>query len=284
VVDVELEDGEPQLVVDAWLSDLDNEQIINLSVSAPYFDDTSERSVNDATVTLTDDDGIVYPFNYSSDGDYTASPDSLMIEVGKTYTLRVDWRGSVYQSVSLVRPTAPIDSITYSYDQSGLFGPPDDDAPDSIYYSQFWGTDLPGVGDSYWIRSYKNDTILDNIINTAYDASTNAGSRTDNVVFIFPIRVVGIQPDGDRYDYYQPFDTIRVELWSISQEAFVFWQILETQINNGGLFATPPVNVPTNIEKVSGEGLSALGWFQVSSASSLTRVIDPALTSESIID
>jgi len=278
VVDIDLDEGPPQLVVDAWLTDIDTTQSVRLSLTSSYFDNESDTSIDDASVSLKYESGETVELVYTDSGVYSVHQDSLEFAVGQVYTLNIEWQGNVYESVSEMLRVATVDSITYSKENL-IFG--GDDDPDSLWVAQFWGNDLPGVGDCYWPRSYKNDTLLDNNITLAYDAGTAPGARTDDVPFILPVRF-GINPDGERYEFYQEWDTIRVDLYSISQDAFDFWNILRGQLNNGGLFATPPVNIPTNIQKVSGDGPDPLGWFSVSSVSSITRVLDPAQASESI--
>lgn len=276
VVDVDLETRPPQLIVDAWITDTDSLQVLTLTTSAPYFDNSSSNYVDDAIVTITNGGGESLALNSLGQGRYAFSGDSFDINVGGNYKLNIEWAESSYEATSDVRPVAPIDSISYSR-EAILFG---DGDQDSIWVAQFWGTDLEGIGDCYWVRSYKNDTLLSNNIVLAYDAGTAPGAKTDNVPFILPIRF-GINPDGEEFEFYQPFDTIRVDLYSISPEAWDFWNILRGQLNNGGLFATPPVNVPTNIVKTSGNGPDPLGWFQTSAVSTQTRVLDPAKASKS---
>jgi hypothetical protein len=47
---------------------------------------------------------------------------------------------------------------------------------------------------------------------------------------------------------------------------------VEAQINNGGLFANPPANVPTNVKNTTG-GNPALGWFGAATTLTQSAVI-----------
>ena len=64
-------------------------------------------------------------------------------------------------------------------------------------------TDLPGLGNTYWIKATKNGTLLNKPreLNLAYDAAFAKGSNFDGYTFIQPIRN-GINPnevdDDDR--------------------------------------------------------------------------------------
>ncbi|GAB5465451.1 MAG: hypothetical protein Kapaf2KO_08870 [Candidatus Kapaibacteriales bacterium] len=266
VIEVDLDDRPAQLVVDAWLNDLDEPQSLTLLYSRPYFDNGDPASANDAVVTITSSDGTVYELFSEGNGKYTV-PDTLpKFTIGNSYTLNIKVNGEEYTSTSEMRPVPVIDSLTFTRTPIPFLG-------EDINIAEFWAQDLPGIGDTYWIRSYKNDTLLDNI-NLAYDGSTAPGSRSDDITFIAPIRF-SINPDGDLIEFFEFGDTSRVQLFSISEDAFQFWTILEQQISNGGLFATPPVNTPTNIIQVSENGNGALGWFQISSGSEFEEVLTP---------
>ena len=68
----------------------------------------------------------------------------------------------------------------------------------TVCYCEFFARDLLGLGNSYWIKSFKNDTFLNrpSEINIAFDASFDAGGEVDNLIFIPPIRD-NINPNDD---------------------------------------------------------------------------------------
>ena len=53
---------------------------------------------------------------------------------------------------------------------------------------------LVGTGNTYFIRSFKNDTLLNSgeSANIAYDAAFSPGADFDGIEFIVPIRRIGI--------------------------------------------------------------------------------------------
>lgn len=264
-IDIEIENGERQLVVDAVLNSEIETQNIILSLSGNYFDQ-DVLDVTNAEVRIFDSNGNVFVFNNNNTSTYTLIPDSKVFDTSNEYTLEIVYNSETFTSVSKPKPVPPIDSITWSKEQV-LFGD-----VDSIIVAQFWGVDLVGVGDTYWIRSKVNGKYIDN--NTiAFDASTGRGALTDNVPFIAPIRFA-ITPnsveEGERLEYG---DQIEVELYSISSEFADFWIILNDQLNNGGLFATPPTNVPSNIRNKNANGSKAIGWFEISNVSKDSAII-----------
>ena len=58
-IDVALDDAPQLLVVDAWLNNLPEAQTIRLSLTQPYFDNKLSDGINDATVTIVDDQGVL---------------------------------------------------------------------------------------------------------------------------------------------------------------------------------------------------------------------------------
>jgi len=48
VIDVELQEGETSLVVDGWIDNLAREQVITLTLSQAFFDNTTPTGIEDA--------------------------------------------------------------------------------------------------------------------------------------------------------------------------------------------------------------------------------------------
>lgn len=258
-IEVELENGKRQLVVDAILNTSIQEQKIILTLSGNYFEQ-DVLDVLDAQVRVFDESGNSFVFENNGTATYSFIPNDIVFNTNEKYNLEVIYNSQTFTSISTPRPVPPIDSLTWSKELA-FFGD-----VDSIIVAQFWGTDLVGVGDTYWIRSKVNGSYLDNI-SIAFDASTGRGALTDNVPFIAPVRF-SITPnsveEGERLEFG---DVIEVELYSISSEFADFWTIMNDQLNNGGLFATPPTNVPTNIKNITNPKEKAIGWFEISNVS-----------------
>lgn len=268
VIDVDLEDGKPQLTVDAIISNLDEPQYVRLTMSGDYFDVSSVTPVKDALVELTDSDGNNYTFKSpDSEGRYELESKFDSLVVGREYYLKITYKNEVFTSTSSVKQVPPIDSITWSREKIP-FGD-----VDSIWAVQFWAYDNPGLGDAYWVKATRNGVVKSSPTNitVAFDGSTGRGAKTDNIPFILPIRA-SITPGGfagppNGEEYVEVGETVGVQLFSISQDLATYLTILQEQLNNGGLFAVPPTNLPTNIRNENSNGSKALGWFEVSNVS-----------------
>jgi hypothetical protein len=126
------------------------------------------------------------------------------------------------------------------------------------YQAEFFARDFRGATDYYRVRYYRNGKVANRRqdIITLKDGSFPGSADTDGLVFIRPFRQ-SINPDS----LYALNDSVKVEVQSLTPEAFEFWQQFSQQITNGGLFATPPANVPTNIVNANASGRKATGFF-----------------------
>ena len=281
VIDVDLEEGADQLVVDAWINNKPETQTIRLRMTSPYFDSAPSPAVLGATVEVTDDNGNVFSFvDTQNEGNYNWEPvaGASFGEIGQNYTLRITINGQEYSAVSSMNRIVPIDSLTQEFEEAELGD------PEGIY-TEFFARDPLGPDDCYWIKTFKNGQFLNKPgeINIAYDAGFSAGSEVDGLIFIPPIReATNRLPDTgddavDNSDVapWAPGDSMYVELHSITVAAFDFLDQARTQMTLGdaGIFAEPLSNVPTNIASPA-SGEDALGFFCVSAVTSLGRRIE----------
>jgi hypothetical protein len=277
-VELNLKDAPPVVVIDAWINNKAEDQKIVLTRSQPYFDNGLPQGISGATVVVTDDLGNTFNFTEESPGEYIWSYEGTTLgEVGRTFSLEIASEGNVYQAASAMRRVPEVDSVVFTFREEG------DAFREQGYYGEFVATDLPGAGDTYWIKAYKNDTLLLRPfeINIASDAGFSSGGTIDGVVFIQPIQDA-VNPLNDELDAvipYEPGDSLYVEIHSITVEAFDFLGQLAIQTQRDGgfdeIFAEPLENLPTNITLVSGPSEEpVVGFFSVSAVESNGRKLE----------
>lgn len=269
IIEVDLDEGEAQLSVDAFLTNLEGEQTIRLTLTKPYFDNSSTIATG-ATVFVEDNEGNRFDFtDNDNDGNYTWEPSSaseIFGSIGNSYQLTIDYEGETYEAVSEMRRVSPIDSIYYEFREDEVFG-------EDGYYAELYARDLIGIGDTYWIKTYKNGEFLGKPeqLNIVFDGAFDDGLNLDGLIFITPIREAINPEETDADDNplppYELGDEIRVELHSITLETFFFFQEMQTQLNNGGLFATPSANVSSNVINTNPNGKKAVGFFNTAAVS-----------------
>lgn len=282
VINPNLRETDPVLVVDAWINDKVEDQVIRLSVSQPYLGNQVPQGVSGATVTVSYD-GETLDFIEDDDepGAYRWTTDEVTSEevfgeTGRAYTLTVAVNGQTFQATSKINRTVAIDSVTFEKDDSPFY-------PENSYIAQFWATEPVGTGDTYWIRSYKNGMLLSkpSEINIAYDAGFSAGGSFDGITFIPPIREVNpndVDEDDMPLSPYVVGDSLYVEIHSITHESFTFLSQVIVQTDRPGgfgeLFSTPLANVSSNIVKVSSGSLNAVGFFNVAAVNGLGKKLE----------
>ena len=274
-IDVELAEVDAQFVVDAWLHDMDDRiPEVRIGLSQPFVDSSFQESLENAIVTITNGDNTTYSLVYSSiSQSYQLTSEDLLLwreePIGQTFALNIDIDGVMLTAQNEKLRVPEIDSILQELRT-------DDPFVDDGIFCNFFATDLEGVGDTYWVRTFKNGDYLNKPaeINITFDAGFSPGGEVDNLVFIQPIQELNNPVDENFAPIpYLPGDSIRVELHSISNSAFFFMEVLRDQLLNSsnGIFAEPLANTNGNIS--SSDGTEVLGFFNVSSVSIIEEEI-----------
>lgn len=277
VINVDLKQGEPQLAVDAFLNNMDGGQKIRLTITAPYLDNSPAKPATGAVVRVINQAGTIYNFvDANNSGNYTWTPtgNEKIGIVGDIFTLNISYQNESYNAISEMKRVPLIDSLQIEFrdrDISGIKG----------YFAELYARDLVGTGDCYWIKGFKNGKLNDRptAITTAYDATFDPNGGIDGFTFIRPIRrnafdfVDNTNRTGDeRLPPLNKGDVISAEIHSINKNTYDFLRAVDEQLQNGGLFARPPVNVPTNILNTnSNSKTKAVGFFNVSAVSKVTK-------------
>ncbi|MFZ9982557.1 MAG: DUF4249 domain-containing protein [Cyclobacteriaceae bacterium] len=283
IIEPKLANAEDLLVIDAWLENVSREQTVRLTLSQPYFDNSDPTGVSGALITVTNETkGKVYEFSetlpdskrVTIPGLYywrPASDGDRLGDVGDRFSLEVQIENETYESSALLGRVPVIDSLTFTFEKELGFLP-------DRYTAEFWSRDPAGKGDTYWIKAWKNDTLLlrPSEINVAFDAGFSEGGNLDGVTFITPIRQAvnpfNTDEEGNFLSPYLPGDSLRVEIHSISKQAFTFLNEVVIQTDRSGgfaeLFASPVANVGTNVFNSNPNGRPVLGFFNVAAISS----------------
>lgn len=293
VIDVKLEEGESQLVVDGFIkfyydsvalkSGIEN-QVIKLRKTTPYLDNAAAPPALGATVKVTDALGRTFDFkDENNDGDYEYTGPFVLSFAnppmgfpGNFYLLDIKYNGEEFTSQAYMDSVPTIDSLSFSFQEQAIQGPDTLKAGyiiDQILTRKSDGSlqpakDVKGEGTCYWFKTFKNDVFYSRPgqMNLAYDAAFGPGS--DNVAFIPPI-VFFLSPER-----FQIGEKVRIECWSIGLPAYYFLTLAQIQMTNEGLFATPPSNVPTNItNKNKDSKVKAVGWFGAASVTRITQEV-----------
>ena len=238
-IDIDLNKNNKKVVVEAWITNLDEPQFVKLSYTSNYFDDKTDAPIRKANVDIQN--GVSnYTLKEKNDGVYYL-PDDWNGEINKDYVLTIHIEGEEYVAKSRMRACPEIEDLYVAKDQN-------DDGEEEISVN-FSFNELVGEGDGYFGRDYKSGSVRK-------DSLSNGSIIFDD--FIDGIRLDSISFTEESFEIG---DTAIVELYSIGKEAANFLQDIENEKYREGLFDPPPVNIRTNISN------GAVGYFIIGGAS-----------------
>ena len=141
VVDLEVPDGDIQLVVDGWLTDEVGEKQILLSTTANYFNNTETPRVTGALVILKNEKGAVDTLAEKEAGVYVTN---YVGQIGETYHIYIrTTAGEEYESnPEILRFVSAISAIYSEFKEETIF-------EDEGYYVMIDTEEPLGVGDHY---------------------------------------------------------------------------------------------------------------------------------------
>lgn len=264
VVQVKLEEGSKLYVIDAFLTDLPEADVVKVNYSDPYFSNSEPKPVAGVQVSIKDLNTLQeVSFTDAGNGEHVlGSVDKAnLLVTGHQYQLNVHIAGTTYTALATKKRTAVIRRIDTTYvPAQSVFG--QTLAP---YYScSLVAKDtVDDNADYYWIKTFRNDTLLFGPLEINFSFSidgTNgpvSGIGADTTNFTPPGTFLG-------FKQYQRGDRCKVQIHSITRECYLFFVQAGQQVNNAGLFATTPENVRTNIVTPQGT-TKAVGWFNVAS-------------------
>jgi hypothetical protein len=249
-IDFDLSDQVSYLVVDGLLTDEEKEHVVYLSKTTSFYDNNPTPPVSGALLTISDGE-TKWPLSERDPGVYY-SP-KLKGEVGKTYTLTIQYDGETYSASDYMGRIVDIDSAYITRDKV-----PFEIAGQNELYSIFMMAKEPeGTGD-YYLWQYYSRKNAGEPWKLQTDSFQHWSYAPDNFV------------DGNApalgYQVFSFIDSARMpsgvevelNMYSISKEYYEFCNALSRQTFRGGPFDGPQANVTTNL---SG---TALGFFRVS--------------------
>lgn len=259
-ITLDLDQTESAIVIEGLITDKPGKQYVKISRTAGFYDEGATEKITTASVIVTDDLGNTITFNHNpenktgKEGFYFAS-DSFVGKIGRTYSLSAVVEGKSYQAEDELLPVTTIDSLSYRINEDQQDDPK---ILNRIYELLTFMKEPQDTKDYYLFKYYRNDTI--NTFNQSTDVyfADDQGVGEDIDGFASPV-------------YFEMGDSARIELHSLSRNAFLFYSDLSSLLNSdGGMISPPPVNPRSNLSN------GALGFFRTSAINSRTIRILPA--------
>ena len=263
VVQLELEDPAPVLVVDGFVSNLDTVQYVRLSSLENYF---AEQPPNyaifkTAVVTLRENTATVGTYVYNdTQNRFEISYQGI---IGNEYQVHVSLPdGTSYLSASeVMESTVEIDSIWF--DIAPVDGPSSNEGDVVVNINT---QEPPGVGDNYQWKSYVNGEY-----NFQAEDIFVSDDRIVDGQYVVNLEIYSM--DEETYlNYLAESPTnqviVRIEQLKISLRYLKYAQLVSQQLLQvGSPFAAPPAEIKGNIYKEGEDNILALGYFYTASIS-----------------
>jgi len=250
LIDIDIEDIEQKIVIDGAITDASGASRVLLSLTENVFRGGGNIKLSNAKVIVEDGAGNSETLRESESGKYTFS--SIRGEYGKTYTLKVEYKGKQYMGVSTLNSPMEIDSIRFV----------------QKYTYVIWGYEYS----SYFPKIHlKNRKGVDEYCLIKINDASNKFNRTtivyrDKYAQDSPI-VLEIDDSG-----YQKNETINIELLTIDKAAYeYFFQLNDLSEEDGieipDIFQMNTYNPKSNLSN------GALGYFYAYSYKKYTAVV-----------
>lgn len=246
VIDVNLNNTDPKLVIEARVSDLAGPQRVRLSKTINFSDVNNFPPVTGASVILTDlSAGLIDTLDEVSPGHYATS--NMPGVPGHSYSLRVSAEGKTYTSFSTMPQPVPFDSL-YSEDFA-FFG--------DIYKNMVpIYTDPAGVENFYRFILTVNSKYKEQY---SWDDRFSDGRKNEGPLF----DEGSDDDDEEEEERTKAGDTATVEMQCIDEGAFRYFDSFYQASGN----ADAPANPVTNIQG------GALGYFSAFTTRSRTIIV-----------
>ena len=244
VIDVDLNDTDPKLVVDGYVKydPISNIQTVSVKISktANYFDSSIPQSITDATLSIINGNGKEIPLSYSAD--YGFSTNIQQEDYSDSWKLKGIIENADVEAVTTIPHYIKIDSINaYELD----FGPPKEGYTPVAFF-----TDIAGESNYYRLKISLNNVEY-------HDLFYSNDDTQDGDQIIYPFFAVDVL-DGEK---------MTIELLCIDEFAYEYFKVFGDNMGGGG-FSAAPGNPVTNIE-----GKDMLGIFNGQTSNIVSRTV-----------
>ena len=283
------------LVVEGTITTDSTPYSINLSYSGSFTNlfevsqNLSKYYITDAKVTIEDNLGDSTSCKWIGLGTYQSTDSNFVGIVGRTYTLKIYLtNGKVYVSKpETITAVPPIDSLTIFHDTTHITDVRPDqfiisvntlDQPATKNYYRWtasgyiarksWG----GSCAFYWAPCGDPFSCLCHAQCDVYSADNDINILSDQLINGREI----VQPAFYVPIYWFGKDYVQINQYSLSQNAYIFWQQYLTQTNLTGSVLDPqPAPLLGNIYNQSDSSDIALGFFSASAVATKKIIIIP---------
>lgn len=257
VIDLDLPKGYKRLVIEGLITDQQGPHYVNISHTIDY-SLTYNNSIyyeTGAEVIIKDDAGGMELLKEIKPGIYSTDSNAVGV-ADRTYTLLVQTKdGRKFESIPELLKQAPvIDTIYYSLDYGDM------DKSGNPGLSGFIEYQDPPNERNYYLKKQYEFLLNNRLFYFHTDMFSDKFFNGKNYKY---------QILSNFNDEVEAATTIqKIELYSLSENAFEYWVLVNQQTAEaGGRYDPPPAPLIGNIQNINDEKDYALGFFGASSIS-----------------
>ncbi|MCG8578482.1 MAG: DUF4249 domain-containing protein [Bacteroidales bacterium] len=206
VIDVDLNDADPKLSVDAQIT-LDQPALVQLSYTSSYFSDEEPEHEENAIVNISDSDGNSESLSHIGNGQYVGQ--LLRGRVGQEYELSITVDDKTYKGTSSI--LTPTEILKLGYEKFDGFGGSDGEEEYNVVITL---KNNPDEENYYLIKYFLNDEEKED----TYSVWSHEYFANEETIEFTPLRfsftkedvvtIVAYSIDEGTYDYYSELDEI----------------------------------------------------------------------------
>lgn len=241
VIDVDLNEENPLLVIDGGITNRGVADTIRLSKTGSYTGESTYQKVGGADVEISDNLGNREMLKEISAGTYVTQ--DLRPEPGRPYQMNINSDGKAYTAIAVMPEPVEIGGLAYTMKERSL------GTREGNYVTVFFD-DPPGVDNYYLVKANGNSMSFNNGSDQFFvftDQLFNGGKAAVELPF-----------------YHFGNGMANISLFSIDRKAYDYYIALNEIIQNPG--PSPFSGVPQNAAKSNVQG-GAIGYFTVFSVS-----------------
>lgn len=244
VIEVDLNEASPQIVIEGNLSYNDAELEVKISKTGSFFGTSSTEMVENAKVYLENSEGVRVEAEVFGDGIYKI--ENYPPQQGKEYRLFVESEGQKYEAKSTLHSPVKIDSLGFEYQKDMRFF-------DGGYRLLLYFSDSPDEANYYRIKVYRNGTLLNDVDDLVVFDDRGLNGKSIQVTL--------------RRQLFEMGDTAYVQFMAIDENAFHYFTTFREMANTN-----PGSPAPAN--PISNFSNGALGYFSAWSHDDQTITIE----------
>ncbi len=239
VIDIDLNEAEPRLVVEGAVTLNSGPYAVKLSTSGDFYTGEGIAPVTDAVVNISGSGGQQETLMNIGNGIYVTHYIAAVPFTG--YTLTINYNGQTYTATDTLPGQVNIKEVSYDLSELGGGGNNQEDEYENRYdfFCRFQDPSEPG--NHYMLQIKRNGEEIAGMRGMYYMLSDeNVNGQMVN----YPLFGIGANVN----------DTITIELSAVGAATYDYFRTLNDALSQGGMGSTP-YNPVTNLSN------NALGYF-----------------------